>query len=393
MMHYSDEEIFYIWLDGFSRFTATDKNTLLQKVEFLSDFSFGAEYFFGADVTPEQRENYADLQAFLADEAAMRNLPQIFTADNVFCIPKIHHAYPPILRQEPDAPLVLYCLGNADLLQSDKFAVIGSRRIPPAMEKLTESVAYDLTERYAVVTGMADGGDTAALQGAAQGNKVICILPCGIDTALDKEQVQTAAAHGLVISPFPYGQSAMKYCYVKRNTVIAALSEGILLVAADEGSGTLSTVREAILRKKRLFAFPYAPGVAAGKACNQLIKNGAALCECAEDVFSAMDAPEKGDADFSSLADPKSDFGTENRKENRTNTEILQKNNAKDLSEEQKTVLEVLTTYGESHIIEITQRTGLNEQQTLIALSMLEIKQLAVRCGGNRFAPNVSNKR
>ena len=82
-----------------------------------------------------------------------------------------------------DAPLCLYAKGRTELLDEPTFAVVGSRRTTESAKKLGKRIAKELTERFAVITGSADGGDEAALSGALEGKKAICLLAGGFGFA------------------------------------------------------------------------------------------------------------------------------------------------------------------------------------------------------------------
>lgn len=198
--------------------------------------------------------------------------------------------YPEELENTNAPPFVLYTKGNLELLKKEKFAIVGSRKTPQAELRLTESFAETIADYMTVVTGIAEGGDTAALTGALKKKNAICVLAYGFDTVYPESNrglLQAAAQNGLVITEYPPSVPAYKSLFPIRNRIIAGLSKGVLVVSAKEKSGALYTASYANLYGRDVFAFPYKAGDAAGKGCNTLIKQGAYLCDGVEDVLSS----------------------------------------------------------------------------------------------------------
>lgn len=275
-----------------------------------------------------------------------------------FAVTLLSGDYPEGLKAIPDPPLVLFGAGNRDLLRSRKFAVVGSRVTPPHAEKLCKTISAELSERFAIVTGLAEGGDCAALRGALTVGGPICVLPNGLDecypaahAALKRE----VCRKGLLLSEYAPAEKVKKYNFFARNRILAGLSEGVLVVSAGKRSGALITANRALEYGRDVFAFPYNTGVAQGEGCNGLIKNGAYLCTETEDVFSCYG--------FASSA----------------KREIA-------LTEEEQKLLSVLREAGELHTSAIAERAGMKIYEAAATLSALELKGLAVKAGGNRYS-------
>lgn len=293
----------------------------------------------------------------LPSEAEADKIISRLERENCFAVTFASEDYPLSLRAIPDPPPVLYAKGNRELLKKRKFCIVGSRMMPAWAKATGTKIAEELCERFVIVTGLAEGGDRAAIDGAIDSGNLICVLPNGLDvvypaihTALQKE----VAKKGLLLSEYPLGVKTTKYAFPARNRILAALSEGTLVLAAGERSGTLLTARYALEYGRELFALPHNAGAAQGVGCNEMIKAGAWLCTCAQDVFSA--------------------YGMEAAKKPTVA-----------LTEQEKAVLSVLREAGELHVAVLSQKTGLTIFEVQAQLASLEMKGLAVRSGGNVF--------
>ena len=277
---------------------------------------------------------------------------------NVTEIPLSSPDYPLAWKELSDPPETLYALGDISLLQGRKFAIVGSRRTPQNAMKLGEEIAKTLSQAFVILTGTADGGDTAAIEGALQGSgRVICLLAGGF-SALPQYNLallEKVAKKGLILSPHPYETEVRAFSYEYRNKLLAKLCEGLLVLSAGEKSGALITARHAQAFKKPVFALPYPPNSSSGSGCNALIKKGGYLTE------SAADVAEKYSVDI-----------TEKKKECT-------------LSPDEQKLYEVLQE-GEAHATELAQKTGIPVFKLRAVLSSLEVKGVVVSLGGNRYA-------
>lgn len=303
---------------------------------------------------------YNSIKDFFSDSKGLKNEVLTLSRNEETAVTLASGNYPEELKEMPDPPIVLYARGNAALLKEEKFAVVGSRRTSPAVMKLTEKFSSALSEQFAVVTGIADGGDSAALYGAIKNKRAISVLPSGLGVVTPSSSYpvfEETVKNGVAISIFPHGAGAKKYTFVERNAIIAWMSRGILVVSAGEKSGTLSTVNEALSAGKDVFAFPYGVGVESGVGCNKLIKDGAYLCDDVNDILSV--------------------YGKEKAAEDTD----------EGLSDEEKRILyELKQNEGGLHLTELSSLTGEPFFVLTEILSSLEIKGKIVRLGGNRYS-------
>ncbi len=276
-------------------------------------------------------------------------------------IPKTSAEYPKEWRAFSDAPERAYAVGDLSLLRMPKMVIVGSRRTPVAACKLGQNVAKDLSHSLVVTTGTAEGGDTAAIEGALAGSgKVICILAGGFSSISPNVQplLERAAEKGLILSPHPYEMPVRTFSYEYRNKLLAALGEGTLVLGAAEKSGALITARFAWAEKKPVFAIPYFPGSAASEGCNAILKAGGFLTE------SAFDIAEK--------------LGINLQEE-----KIL----AVTLTTDETKVMTALRNLSEAHIMDIAAVSGIPTYKAKAVLSALEVKGVVVSIGGNRYKP------
>lgn len=280
---------------------------------------------------------------------------------NKICeITREHFLYPSEFLSCSYAPQTLYCIGKAELLKTRKFTVVGSRRTPVAAAKLGEKICEDLSEAFTLVTGVADGGDTAAIEGALQGSgKIICVLAGGFSQLPQGNfgLLERVAYTGLLLSPHPFDTPVRSFSYQQRNRLLSTLGEGVLVLSAGKKSGALITAQYAFEQNKPVFAIPYAPNTAAGEGCNDLIKKGGFLTENSVDILGR--------------------FGIH----------LIEKKSKVALSDDETKLYVALKELGESHISELSAKSGVPAYKARAVLSALEVKGRIVAVGGNRYAP------
>jgi DNA processing protein len=191
-------------------------------------------------------------------------------------------AYPPLLRQIEDPPLVLYVKGDVQALSGHCLAVVGSRRASAYGLQVARRLSRDLAERnLVIVSGLARGIDSAAHHGALEGKgKTIAVQGRGMDGIYPAENRRLAdkiAESGVIISEFPLGTGPTPENFPIRNRVISGLSLGVLVVEASEYSGSLITARLAAEHNREVFAVPGNITTAQSFGPNHLIKQGAKL--------------------------------------------------------------------------------------------------------------------
>jgi DNA processing protein len=202
-------------------------------------------------------------------------------------------SYPRALLEIPDPPALLYGIGRIDLLQRAAIAIVGSRNASAQGERNAENFAKALSDSgLTIVSGLAVGIDAAAHRGGLAGAcSSIAVLGTGIDVVYPQRNAGLAAelaARGAMISEFQLGTPAIGHNFPRRNRLISGLARGCLVVEAALGSGSLITARTAADQGREVFAIPGSIHSPLSKGCHALIKSGAKLVECAEDVLAEL---------------------------------------------------------------------------------------------------------
>lgn len=207
----------------------------------------------------------------------------------------------------PDPPCLLYVMGQTQhlhLLSPAAFkapmavAVVGSRNPTPQGRINAHEFASSLAQAgLTVISGLALGVDTEAHRGALQGGtlanplRTVAVVGTGLDRVYPHQNHALAlsiAAHGLLISEYPLNTPPITSNFPKRNRLIAGLSQGCLVVEAAARSGSLITAKQAIEMGKEVFAIPGSIHTTVAKGCHDLIKQGAKLVDCAQDILEEL---------------------------------------------------------------------------------------------------------
>jgi DNA processing protein len=195
---------------------------------------------------------------------------------------------------------MLYVLGEVPPAWPRGIAVVGSRN--PTPQGLANARNFGRSFAQAgltVVSGMALGVDgnahEGALEGAAPGQlATIAVVGTGLDRVYPRQHLDLShriARRGLIVSEYPLGTPPLAPNFPKRNRIIAALSEGTVVVEAAVQSGSLITARLAAEQGKEVFAIPGSIHSPQARGCHALLKDGAKLVETAQDVLEELRAP------------------------------------------------------------------------------------------------------
>ncbi|MBI0159498.1 MULTISPECIES: DNA-processing protein DprA [unclassified Snodgrassella] len=198
--------------------------------------------------------------------------------------------FPAMLTKGLTPPPLLFVRGDSQCLHQPALSIVGSRHATPQAMRITHDFAAALARKgVTIVSGMAGGADTAAHQGALQAmGTTVAVWGTGIDRvypARNKNLAAQIAAHGCIISEFPLGTRPSPGNFPRRNRLIAALSQGTLVVEAATESGSLITARLAGEMGREVMAIPGSIDNPLSKGCHALIKQGAKLVENLEDIL------------------------------------------------------------------------------------------------------------
>lgn len=198
--------------------------------------------------------------------------------------------YPENLKNIPDPPLVLYVKGKLKKEDNFSLAIVGSRRASFYGLSAAEKFAFELSQSgFTIVSGMARGIDTSSHQGALKATgRTIAVIGSGFNHIYPEENLELAeeiAQNGAVISEFPLNTEPLKQNFPRRNRVISGLSLGVLIVEAARNSGALITADFALEQGREVFALPGKIDSQTSFGTNELIKQGAKLVSCVEDIL------------------------------------------------------------------------------------------------------------
>jgi DNA processing protein len=201
-------------------------------------------------------------------------------------------AYPPLLAQIPDAPPLLWALGDIALLQRPMLAVVGARNASSLGTRMARALASGLGEAgQVVVSGLARGVDAVAHQ-AALPTGTVAVLAGGVDVVYPAENASLAqeiAEAGLRLSEQPLGLVPQARHFPRRNRIVSGLCRAVIVVEAAAKSGSLTTARFALDQGREVMAVPGHPFDSRASGCNMLIRDGAMLVRSAQDVVQALD--------------------------------------------------------------------------------------------------------
>lgn len=215
--------------------------------------------------------------------------------------------YPEPLAAIEDAPPLLSLRGEGALLLRPSIGVVGARNASVGGRKLAEELSRDLgTAGLVVVSGLARGIDAAAHKGALA-TGTVAVLAGGIDVCYPPEHralFDAVAAQGALVAELPPGTEPLARHFPRRNRIISGLAEGVVVVEAALRSGSLITARLAGEQGREVFAVPGSPLDPRCHGSNNLIRQGAALTESAEDVLRALSGRRIAAAPAAALAEP-----------------------------------------------------------------------------------------
>lgn len=281
--------------------------------------------------------------------------------------------YPASLREIYDPPVILYVRGDLGAKDRNSIGMVGSRQTTHYGLETARRLAYQLAYvDVTVVSGGARGIDTAAHQGALSAKgRTICVLGTGISIVYppeNKELFDRIAESGAVISQFPFNRRGDKQSFAIRNRIIAGMTLGTVVVEANLASGALITANFANEYGRQVFAVPGRIDSPRSKGCHDLIKNGAKLCEGAEDILS----------EFEYL------FPSSNRPPSVGETGVLP---SIELSGNEQQAYDALGDE-EMGMDELIRKSGLPASALSVALLSLEMKRLVRQLPGRIFVKN-----
>ena len=289
-------------------------------------------------------------------------------------IPMNDDRYPQRLKECDDAPLMLFYKGNANLNQQRVINIVGTRHCTPYGEDLIRRFIADLKQlspRVLIVSGLAYGVDiNAHRQALAHGYETVGVLAHGLDDLYPSRHRDTAIQmieHGGLLTEFLTQTNADKINFVRRNRIVAGMSDACILIESAAKGGGLITTEISQAYGREVFAFPGRVGDAYSEGCNNLIrKNGAGLITSAADFVKDM-----GWQDDATLM--------------RAKQQGIERSLFPELSAEEQAIINVLSRNNDLQINIISVQSGIEIGRLTSLLFSMEMKGILKTLAGGMY--------
>ena len=282
--------------------------------------------------------------------------------------------YPSRLKECDDAPLMLFYKGNANLNQQRVINIVGTRHCTPYGEDLIRRFITELKQlcpQVLIVSGLAYGVDiNAHRQALDKGYETVGVLAHGLDDLYPNRHKETALRmieQGGLLTEFLTQTNADKINFVRRNRIVAGMSDACILVESAAHGGGLITCEISQAYNRDVFAFPGRIGDAYSEGCNNLIRsNGAMLITSASDFVKDM-----GWQDDAKLM--------------RAKQQGIERSLFPDLSPEEQSIVDVLSRNNDLQINMISVQSGIDISRLAALLFTLEMKGILRTLAGGMY--------
>ncbi|HSC44427.1 MAG TPA: DNA-processing protein DprA [Candidatus Acidoferrum sp.] len=320
----------------------------------------------------------ATAQAIAKKESFKRAEKELAALRSIPCAHLINWTepeFPQNLLQIYDPPTLLYVRGDPQIFNAPSLAMVGTRRPTLYGTQMADRLARELAGRgIVIVSGLARGIDAIAHQGATVvEGRAIGVLGTGVDVCYPKENkklYEKVLQRGAVISEFPLGTHPAPENFPVRNRIVAGMPLGAIIVEGAQYSGSLITARLAMEFGREVFGVPGNVTQAVSFAPNLLIKQGAKLVTCAEDVIEELPTPVRA-----ALTKP-------DQPESQQRNLLV----AASLTGSGQKIYSVLSSDEARPIDDIVENTGLNSSDVLATLFELEMKGFVRQMPGKLFS-------
>ena len=282
--------------------------------------------------------------------------------------------YPQRLAECPDAPILMYYMGSANLNQKRVINIVGTRQCTTYGKDLIRRFIADLKRlcpEVLIVSGLAYGVDICAHREAlGNGYETVGVLAHGLDAIYPSSHRETAKQmlkQGGLLTEYMTETGADKMNFVKRNRIVAGMCDATILVESAAKGGGLITTGIAMDYNRSVFAFPGPVGAPYSEGCNQLIRdNGASLLTCAEDLVNAM-----GWQTDAQLLQAQADG--------------IERSFFPDLSPEEQTIVKILDEMGDFQLNQLSVKANIPIGQLTGLLFQLEMKGVVRPLAGGTY--------
>lgn len=280
-------------------------------------------------------------------------------------------AYPERLRNLPDAPLLLYYKGNADLNAVKVISIVGTRKSTEYGRAATELIVQELVKHEAlIVSGLAYGIDIAAHRAALKvGLPTIGVMANSVETvypAVHKRDAERMMQNGGLLSEFPFGTKPDAPRFPARNRIIAGMADCTIVVESTSKGGSLISADIAHSYDREVMAVPGPITSETSQGCNQLIKSLKAVPYTRHKDLEELLNWDKALAPAAVPTTPEIDLSA--------------------YSEEEQRVLRILKEAGPTHIDVLSRHTQFTMSQLSAVLFTLEMTGLVKAMPGKLYA-------
>lgn len=243
------------------------------------------------EATDALRQAIAGMDAYLPFAEQELEFAQ---SKHIECLGMSDPRYPARVQQCPDAPILLYYLGNADLNARHIISIIGTRQITEYGKDLCRLFMADLQKLCPdalIVSGLAYGADIHAHRNALkQGMQTLGVVAHGMDQIYPRMHRETAVemiSHGGLLTEYPSRTAIDKINFVARNRIVAGIADATIVVESAAKGGSLITARIAHDYNRDVFAFPGRITDEFSAGCNALIAHDEASALLSAEEFMA----------------------------------------------------------------------------------------------------------
>jgi DNA processing protein len=286
-------------------------------------------------------------------------------------IPFWSEEYPEQLRQIHSPPIVLYVKGEIRKTDALAVAIVGARHCSLYGRNQAEQIAFQLAARgFCIVSGMARGTDAAAHEGALKaGGRTIAVLGAGLANIYPREHKELAekiAANGALVSELPMATPVDGRNFPPRNRIISGLSLGVAVIEAAGKSGSLITAKWAQEQNRDVFALPGKIDNPLSLGPHRLIRDGARIITCVEDILDQLGQVGK-------IMD---DSGAQ---------QMLFDAQVEGLNDRERQIFEVLEKDEAKSIDDLADELKLPVSEVSSTLTVLQIRKVVKDIGGRNF--------
>ncbi len=279
--------------------------------------------------------------------------------------------YPQRMKECTDAPILLYFKGNLPLNQTKIIGIVGTRKSTHYGNTFCDNFISELSSHFPdllIVSGLAYGIDIQAHNSALKARlNTIGVLAHGLDRIYPAVHRKTAIEmidNGGLLTEFSSGTEPDKFNFVRRNRIIAGMSDAIIVVESDVKGGSLITADIANSYNRDVFAVPGRTTDQLSKGCNKLIaENKAVILNSASDFLAHMNW----------------------KNTNKSEKPQKQQSLFLDLTEDEQKIFDILSKNDSLHVNLLSMETDIPVSQLFFHLFELEMKGIVTPLPGGQY--------